>query len=242
MSSSVNLLIKNIVFVYICQFTYSQQIESITRTTNSVDIQLCVSSIMSNSKDTLQTTISENLQTILQSSAVYLARTYTTELGTICFLYVYQSTSPQNARDAVPVLTQHGGIFSFNFQSRVIQSTVTAIPWQGEDSGVLGAGLPWQWTGSDAVLWGGSISGVLLTFVLGVCCYVRLTASREHERVEKLLMRDRDVIRELIPKLRPKDIIIKKKDNTITPTITPNNKPYSTIIPILSDKNKAVNK
>jgi hypothetical protein len=75
---------------------------------------------------------------------------------------------------------------------------------------------------------------------LGVCCYVRLTASREHERVEKLLMRDRDVIRELIPKLRPKDIIIKKKDNTITPAITP--KPYSTIIPILSDKNKAVNK
>jgi hypothetical protein len=192
---------------------------------------------MSNSKDTLQTTISENLQTILQSSAVYLARTYTTDLGTICFLYVYQSTSPQSARDAVPVLTQRGGIFSFNFQSRVIQSTVTAIPWQGEDSGVLGPGLPWKWTGSDAILWGGSISGILLVFVLGVCCYVRLTASREHERVEKLLMRDREVIRELIPKIRhTRDLIVKKEidpaSNTKHVTLPINSK--TNIIPLSS--------
>ena len=72
---------------------------------------------------------------------------------------------------------------------------------------------------------------------------MRLTSSREHERVEKLLTRDREIIRELIPKIHPQDIHkihsqdIKKKDINNTTTIT-SNKPPSIItpIPIQSDK------
>lgn len=203
--------------VFTCQ---QDQGDSLIRSTNTVDIQVCASSILSNSRDLLQVTINENLKAILQTSAIYLTRTYTTDLGTICFLYVYQSTSPQSARDSVPILVQNNGILSMTFQSRTVQCAVSAVPWQGEGSGPLGPGLPWQWTGTDAILWGGSIAGILLTCIIGICCYVRIVSSREHERVEKLLMRDRELIRELIPKIHPKDI---KKLKLPIGIIVPNN-------------------
>ena len=65
------------------------------RSLNSVDIQVCVSSvILADERPGLQKAISAELQLLLDSSAVYYTRIYTTDKGTACFLYVFQVLYP----------------------------------------------------------------------------------------------------------------------------------------------------
>ena len=173
------------------------------RTTNSVDIQVCASSVLSNERDGVQASVVAQIKQALDSTAVYYTRAYSTNAGGICFLYVYQASSPAMARNAVPILLRsnnnnNGAAFSVQYNGFDLGCSITAVPWQGEGYGPFGPDIPWQWTGSDVIMWGGCIAGVLVFCVVGMCCLVRISASREQQRADKILQLDRRLIRDLV--------------------------------------------
>ena len=188
--------------------TLAQQIveantEFTMRTTNSVDIQVCASSVLSNERDGVQTSVVAQIKQALDSTAVYYTRAYSTNDGGICFLYVYQASSPVMARNAVPILLRsnnnnNGAAFSVQYNGFDLGCSITAVPWQGEGYGPFGPDLPWQWTGSDVIMWGGCIAGVLVFCILGMCCLVRISASREQQRADKIFQLDKRLIRDLV--------------------------------------------
>ena len=63
------------------------------RSANSVDIQVCVSSVvLADERASVEKAVAAQLQSLLQNSAVYYTRIYTTNKGTTCFLYVFQAS------------------------------------------------------------------------------------------------------------------------------------------------------
>ena len=159
--------------------------EMTMRSMTSVDVQVCVDDILSSERQDLQNVVHKRLQTILQSSGVYLAREFTREAGAICFLYVYQGISPEAARAAVPLVMGKNGEMNVDYTGGPVLCRVEAVPWVGEDVGPLGVG--WELSGSDMLLWGGCGGGILTACVLGVCCCLRLSWKREKKRMDELL-------------------------------------------------------
>ena len=168
------------------------------RSTSSVDILVSASSVLSDDRNGVQLAIAAQLQMALGSTALYFTRAYTTAQGTICFLYVYQALSPEMARNSVPILLNNEATFSVQYNGFDVGCTIAAVPWQGEGYGPLGPDIPWQWTGSDVILWGGSAAGILLSCVVGMCCFVRLSVSREQQRAANILKGDRHLLGDLM--------------------------------------------
>jgi hypothetical protein len=199
------------------------------RTTNSIDIQVCASSVLSSERDGVQTSVVAQIKQALDSTAVYYTRAYSTNAGGICFLYVYQASSPTMARNAVPLLLRssdndnNGAVFSVQYNGFELGCSITAVPWQGEGYGPFGPDLPWQWTGNDVIMWGGCTAGALVFCVLGMCCLVRISASREQQRADKILQLDKRLLRDLVETAN--DIEKKKnqvrKANNLKPLVTP---------------------
>jgi len=112
--------------------------ELTVRTTSSVDIQVCAAGVLTDERSTVQTAIATKLKFQLsQTTAVYLIRQYTTALGTVCFLYVYQAPSPQIAAETEAILTYEAGsgLLSvvYGTNSASLQCSLSVVPWQGED-------------------------------------------------------------------------------------------------------------
>jgi hypothetical protein len=148
------------------------QSNAVLRSTNSVDIQLCVSTaILSPQRDAFQQALASYLmQTILNSNALYLDRQYTTDEGALCYLYVYQGQSPSNAMRVLERLTQQSTL-GIPFASTTIQCSVAAAQWTGDSLDYLGAPFPGLWTINDVVLWGACLLSLLTLCMAGGCCY-----------------------------------------------------------------------
>jgi hypothetical protein len=168
------------------------------RSSNSVDIQVCVSSVLSDERNDVQLVIATQLQADLSSTSVYYTRLYTTSQGTVCFLYVYQASSPEMARNSVPILLHNEATLLVRYKNNDVSCTIAAVPWQGEGYGPLGPDIPWKWTGSDVILWGGCVAGLLLFLVIAMCCFVRFSVGREQLRASDILKADRTLLGDLI--------------------------------------------
>ena len=208
------LAVLGVVGVIEAQLMVESNSEFTMRTVNSVDIQVCVSSILSDEKNDVQLAISTKLQADLSSTSVYYTRLYTTIQGTVCFLYVYQASSPEMARNSVPTLLHGDATLYVRYKNIDVSCTIAAVPWQGEGYGPLGPDIPWKWTGSDVILWGGCIAGLLLFLVIAMCCFVRFSVNREQQRASDILKADRHLLGNLIAGLdldkKKKSIITKK--------------------------------
>jgi hypothetical protein len=166
-----------------------QQTGQVIRTTNSVDIQACVSTaILTPQRDLFQQSLAQYLmQGILNSNALYLDRQYTTEQGGLCYLYVYQGQSPGNAVSVLERLTQQS-VLNVPFASTTIQCFVTAAQWSGDNLAYLGAPFPQLWTMNDLILWASCLLTLLSLCMSGICCYalcrlrlIRAAAASEPE-------------------------------------------------------------
>jgi hypothetical protein len=189
----------------LAQMASEENTDFTVRTTNSVDIQVCASSVLSNERDSVQASIIAQIKLALDSTGVYYTRAFSTNAGGVCFLYVYQASSPSMARNAVPILltnsnnnNNNGAVFSVQYNGFDLGCSITAVPWQGEGYGPFGPDIPWQWTGSDVIMWGGCIAGTLVFCILGMCCLVRISASQERQRADKILLMDKRLIRDLV--------------------------------------------
>ena len=138
-------------FIHNCTFAAAQQqqqqqltpsnSELTVRTTSSVDIQVCAAGVLTDERATVQTVIAAKLKYQLsQTTAVYLIRQYTTALGAVCFLYVYQAPSPQIAAETEAALTYEAGAGLLNVvygttaaSSFSLECSLAVVPWQGED-------------------------------------------------------------------------------------------------------------
>lgn len=195
------------------------------RSTSSVDIQVCASSVLSNERSGVQQSIAGQVQEALGSTSVYLTREYTTNTGTVCFLYVYQAPSPEIARNSGPILLTNGVVCPVQYSGFEIGCTIAAVPWQGEGYGPLGPDIPWQWTGSDVILWGGSTAGTLIFCMIGVCCFIRIAISREQKRASDILQIDKNLIGNVIDIA---ELEKRKKAKSTTATSKATNKISST--------------
>jgi len=172
------------------------------RSLNSVDIQVCVSSvILSDERAGVQAAILTQLQLLLDNSAIYYTRIYTTNKGTACFLYVFQASSPTMAKNAIPTLLGGGSTFGVPYNGFTVECTIAAVPWQGEGDGPLGPDISWHWTGSDVVLWGSSTCAVLVFCVVGMCCFVKTSNYREQKMVDDMLRSDKRLMHDFMETL-----------------------------------------
>ena len=179
------------------------------RSLNSVDIQVCVSSvILADERPGVQKAISAELQLLLDSSAVYYTRIYTTDKGTACFLYVFQASSPAAAKNAIPALLGTSGV---PYNGFTVECTIAAVPWRGEGDGPLGPDIPWRWTGADVILWGSSTAAVLVFCVVGVCCFVNISNSKEQRKVDEMLRSDKRLVEDFIDTLEKSHRLQKQK-------------------------------
>ena len=164
------------------------------RTTSSVDVQVCAPSVLANERESIKGVIESELKTILSNTGVYYARTYTTSSGGVCFLFVFQASSPNTARNSVPVLVGDNGILNIQYDNSYVSCTIEAVPWSGIENTL---GLPWSWTGQDILMWG-SCTGVLLVIcVVSSCCYLQLSLSKEKKRAQALLDQDSQMLSSL---------------------------------------------
>ena len=93
------------VALMICLIKSQQIVEANTeftmRNSNSIDIQVCAPSVLANERDGVQKSIFNQIKQTLDNTAVYYTRLYSTSTGTVCFLYVFQASSPDMAQNAV---------------------------------------------------------------------------------------------------------------------------------------------
>ena len=139
----------------------AQSTDAILRSTNSVDIQVCVNSaFLTPLRGAFQSTLMTTLQNLLASNALYLDRQYTTLQGTLCYLYVYQAPNPSMA---VAVLEQLSLLTTLdvNFNSAYITCSINAAQWSGDQLSYLGAPFPVLWTFNDLILWGACLLSLL---------------------------------------------------------------------------------
>ena len=158
------------------------------RTLNSIDIEVCADNIMSTEQSDLQGVILTQLQTSLLSTAVYFTRFYTMA-ATVCYMFVFQARNPDEARMSVQTLLGETSSLAVPYKSYTLHCPILAVPWVGEDVGPLG--MNWVLTASELLLWGGCGGGLLALCAVSVCCFVQLSVSKEGQRAEALLARDR---------------------------------------------------
>jgi hypothetical protein len=156
------------------------QHNSVIRTTNSVDVQLCVqTAFLTPQRDAfLQALIAYLTESILNSNALYLDRQYTTTDGGLCYLFVYQAPGPDNAVSVLERLAEQRTL-SVPFGNAPIQCSVQAAQWAGDDLSYLGAPLPGLWTVNDLLLWGACCLTVVFLCMSGMCCYAFVVLRRQ---------------------------------------------------------------
>ena len=163
----------------------AQETSAVMRTTNSVDIQICVNTaFLTPQRSAFQQSLANYMMQMLQSNALYLDRQYTTNQGNLCFLYVYQAPNPSYAAQVLETLTAQNSV-SVPFSDTNIVCSVAAAQWSGDDLSTLGAPFPGLWTVNDLVLWGSCLLALLFLCMAGVCCFAlckvyRAPRSKEH--------------------------------------------------------------
>jgi hypothetical protein len=148
------------------------QANSVIRTSNSIDIQLCVqTAFLTPQRDAfLQALTTHLMQDILNSNALYLDRQYTTVEGGLCYLFVYQAPGPDNAISVLERLAEQTAVY-VPLGATTIQCSVEAAQWSGDALSYLGAPFPGLWTVNDLILWGACFLTVLCLCSSGLCCY-----------------------------------------------------------------------
>ena len=201
------------------------------RTTASVDIQVCAGAVLSDERVTVQTAVLEKLQYILgRTTAVYLVRQYTTNAGTVCFLYVYQAPSTEAAALTETLILMAAPAPTTTTTTKTGSSSATdnnnnnnnnndntllllEVNVNEETLQCTVAAVPWRgedpplplWNASaaDIVLWSGIIGGVLASCLLVVCCFAALSRSEDERRARAVLETDRTALRRLLSLRRP---------------------------------------
>ena len=187
------------------------------RTFNSVDIEICADSVPSTEQTSLQSTVQSRLQGMLLSTAVYFTRLYTmADKGTVCYMFVYQARSPDEARGGIQTLLVDTSTIAVTYKSTILTCPITAVPWVGEDIGPLG--LDWTLTAGQVLLWGGCGGGLLAMCAVGACCFLQLSGSRESKRADRLLAKERRWLLRLSHRHSDHS---NKKDNTNNNNIRP---------------------
>ena len=92
-----------------------------------------------------------------------------------------------------------------------VECTIAAVPWRGEGDGPLGPEILWRWTGADVILWGGSTAAVLVFCVVGVCCFVNISNSKEQRKVDEMLRSDKRLVEDFIDTLEKSHRLQKQK-------------------------------
>lgn len=174
------LFISIIIISYVKSADISTNSNSIIRTTNSVDIQICVqSAFLTPQRDLfLQALIEYLTQAILNNNALYLDRQYTTNEGALCYLFVYQAPGPENAVSVMERLSEQPNL-RIPFASTTIQCSIQAAQWSGDNLSYLGAPFPGLWTVNDLILWGSCILTVIFLCMSGMCCYAFIILQRK---------------------------------------------------------------
>ena len=171
------------------------------RTTASVDIQVCAGGVLSDQRDAVQAAVLAEVQFLLgRTTAVYPIRQYTTGLGTVCYLLLYQAPSPEAASLAETLVAQRSGpgVLSVDYAGQQLDCTTAVVPWQGEDPP-----LPlWQVSAGDLILWGGAAGACAAFCLVAVCCFVALAHGEDARRAQRLLRRDHRVLRRLFARRR----------------------------------------
>jgi hypothetical protein len=205
----------------------AQQAETgapITRTTSSVDIQLCIFSgeILATQRAEFQAVLLSHLQkNILSNTAVYLERQYTTlSGGDLCYLYVYQAPTPEYSGYAVRQLAGlNEQVLEVPFKIPSTGVTVTihckvdAAQWSGDDLRYMGAPIPFMWKVNDLLLWGSSLLSVLFVCMSGLCCYAlctRLGSANNTQEDNQILKVDKEILATLLSSKRKANPLTKK--------------------------------
>ena len=136
-----------------------------SRTTSSVDMQVCTGSVLSTERDALQSAVLSALNAALSTdNAVYPLRRYTTANG-VCFVFVYQAQSPAAARGSILLLD---AVRSVDFNGDFLETRIAAVPWRGEE---LPMGAPSM---DELVVWFIVSASLLFSCILGMCCFVAI--------------------------------------------------------------------
>lgn len=153
--------------------TFAQQGDNTYRSTNSVDIQICVTTaFLTPQRDLFQQSLYTYLTTsVLNSNALYLDRQYTTSQGNLCYLYVFQAPNPSMAIVAMQQITAKQSTLSIPLGTQEISCQVSAAQWTGENLSYLGVPFPDLWTVNDLILWGSCLVSVLFLCLSGICCF-----------------------------------------------------------------------
>ena len=174
----------------------AQSTDATLRSTNSVDIQVCVNSaFLTPLRGAFQSTLMTTLQSLLASNALYLDRQYTTLQGTLCYLYVYQAPNPSMA---VAVLEQLSLLTTLdvNFNSAYITCSINAAQWSGDQLSYLGAPFPVLWTFNDLILWGACLLSLLFLCMSGICCYALCKVQEtEKEQPQEETTRNKKILK-----------------------------------------------
>jgi hypothetical protein len=199
--------------VLIVSFTKAQESTTlIQRTTNSVDIQICVQgSVLSTQRSDFQKALLQYLQdTILSTNAVYLERQYTTlQSGDLCFLYVYQA--PNTAYSLIAVqrfssMTDQLIHVPFTFATSganvLIPCKVDAAQWNGDDLTYLGTPFPAMWKVNDLLLWGSCILSLLFVCMSALCCYALCTKISPITDGDSVVKMDKEIL-SILKKKKP---------------------------------------
>lgn len=186
--------------------------EVITRDANTVDIQACVRSILSDDRVPFQIALRNFLVGRLASTSLFLTRVYSNTAGDYCFLYVYQGADPAASRQAVTLINPQGTgsgasttvQVAFTGASGATMTwpvAVTASPWQaGSSNTPLGVPLPNQWSAEDFLMWSVAVGGALLFLALvACCCIVRATFVQDSASMASIMEADRTVLSVLSP-------------------------------------------
>jgi hypothetical protein len=115
----------------------------------------------------VQGAVLEALVSQLNSTSVYYESSYRSALSDLCYLFVYQAPSPVLARSAAAYLSNLGLVRSVGVQAQLL-----AVVWNGQGDG--GVQLPFDWTASEVLLWGGCALGLLFSLLASICCYTLL--------------------------------------------------------------------
>jgi hypothetical protein len=170
-----------VVWLLLLHYGRGQVSNAVLRTSNSVDVQVCVTTaFLTPLRGEFQTALLAHLTKVLNSDALYLDRQYTTAQGGLCYLYVYQGTSPSNAVQALERLTQK---VSIPLGQEDIECSVTAAQWSGDDLSYLGAPFPQLWTVNDLVLWTSCVLAGLSLCVAGICCFALCKLRQQQQQL-----------------------------------------------------------
>jgi len=151
--------------------------ESIIRSSNSVDIQVCVNTaFLTPQRDVFQKALWGYLSNLLNNNGIYLDRQYTTQNGNLCYLYVFQAPNAHYGVLALELLSSQTSPDVPMVDGSTILCSVSAAQWSGDSLSYLGVPFPGLWTANDLLLWGACLLSVLFLCMSGLCCFAMCRA------------------------------------------------------------------